>query len=696
MQFQIKKDGIINKFPAITDIESAVVPYLSFNNEYFLNLELSQEADSNFKINNKYFKVIMSPAGTKAEHVMGMILVQEGNKSGTWVRVDRDFNTIEFNPEHGTWAGMKQVQNDTYGEFTEIPVTYVKTETLQNGPYAGKNCWWIADGPEINFHIHPAFIGVDGHPHNLRIASWITSKKNNLPFSEDKGNNPDGYWNNISYNTLHTMDLPTNMRPYSIYDHHFLARMMLTEFGTSDVQIQTVDGVEWIGNNRITYHGIHDPFGTANGKEYLWLDGLTTLNGTYQVLSANGNHEMVETGVKCPDTGVWPINYYTNKVNDIDFGDIFIANNKNSDNESGSFADHQYLYSRCAFFIHWSSLNHQGAFYLGSVVPTFENDPVGWRMSWLVEDEGETRKNIKSVQSVSKTVNYGTTFNNIELPNAVTATLDDNTTVDLPVNWNSSTYNSTEPGQQNITGSLILADNLTNINDVKALAIITVTENTSQEEPKKNIKSIESISKSVNYGTPFNSIGLPNTITVTLDDDSTISLSVTWKSDSYIETGSFVQYIPGTLTLTDNLTNTNNIEPVAVVTVSEQTMDPVNNDDWSLQFTLGTIESEVLLSNIPGFSEKDTPADTDFYGEDYDNIGRHLEIRYLGTQGNLTYAPDGVPVPNSCSSEEEQAAAINPDGIADYDPDAGNITFSGGSAGIKVYMLVYHSEPFNS
>ena len=57
MQFQIKKDGIINKFPAITDIGSAVVPYFSFNNEYFLNLKLSQEADYNFKINNKYFKI---------------------------------------------------------------------------------------------------------------------------------------------------------------------------------------------------------------------------------------------------------------------------------------------------------------------------------------------------------------------------------------------------------------------------------------------------------------------------------------------------------------------------------------------------------------------------------------------------------------------------------------------------------------
>lgn len=131
-------------------------------------------------------------------------------------------------------------------------------------------------------------------------------------------------------------------------------------------------------------------------------------------------------------------------------------------------------------------------------------------------------------------------------------------------------------------------------------------------------------------------------------------------------------------------------------TKDEQTIDPVNSDDWSLQFTLGTVESEVLFSNIPGFSDKDIPSLEDFYGEDYDNQGRHLEIRYLGTQGNLIYAPDGVPVPNGCSSDEEVAATLNPDGIADYNPDAENIVFSSGSAGTKVYMLVYHSEPFNS
>jgi len=322
-----------------------------------------------------------------AEHVMGMVLVEEGNQTGTWVRVDKDFNTVEFNTEHGTWAGIKQVQNETYGEFTEIPVTYVRTETLADGPYAGKNCWWIADYPEDGFHVHPAFIGQDGQPHNLQIASWIASNKNDVPFSEDKGNESSGYWNNITYNAVHAKGwMSGGARPYNIYDHHFLARMMLIEFGTSDVQSQTVDGVAWTGDYRINYHGIHDPFGLPNKTEYIWLDGLTTMSGTYQVLAADGSLSMVETGVSCMSIAViWPVNCRVDQVNGIDFGDLFIAHAKNSSVDSGSFADRQYVSSGSAFDVGCDTSNNYGVFFLsGSNYPAYVSSSIGWRVARCV------------------------------------------------------------------------------------------------------------------------------------------------------------------------------------------------------------------------------------------------------------------------------------------------------------------------
>ena len=311
-------------------------------------------------------------------HVMGMVLVEEGGGAGTWVRVNQNFETVEFDTNHGTWAGMHTVMNETYGEFVEIPITYVKTETLTDGPYAGKNCWWTADGPEDGFHVHPAFIGQDGQPHNLQVASWVASNKDDVPFSADKGNAEDGYWNSISYNDVHSKSwMAGGCRPYNIYDHHLLARLMLTEFGTPDVQAQTVDGVAWrTGASRISYHGIHDPFGVTN----ILLDGLTTLNGTYKVLAADGSLSMVETGISCLHI-VWPINCHVGQVNGIDFGDLFIANATNNIENLGSFADKQELVSNSAFHVGFNGFTYIGAFALFWGRPENTDTNIGWRIA---------------------------------------------------------------------------------------------------------------------------------------------------------------------------------------------------------------------------------------------------------------------------------------------------------------------------
>ena len=310
-----------------------------------------------------------------ATSVYGMVLAKEGNRTGKWVRINENYETVDFDPSYGTWAGMKQVQNATYGDFTEIPITWVRTETLQSGPYAGCNCWWISDHEEALFHVHPAFIGQDGQPHNLQIASWIASNKNNVPFSADKGNSDEGYWNYISYYTVHAKGWMTGgARPYSIYDHHFLARMMLTEFGTPDVKAQTMDDVAWAGANRISYHGIHDPFGLPNGGGYYWLDGLTTLNGTYQVLASDGSRSMIETGVSCPNAGVYPINCLVDQVNGIDFGDLFIANMANKTENLGSFAGRLALYSNYMFCVGWGFSTYRD-------YPESEHSNLGWRVA---------------------------------------------------------------------------------------------------------------------------------------------------------------------------------------------------------------------------------------------------------------------------------------------------------------------------
>ena len=156
---------------------------------------------------------------------------------------------------------------------------------------------------------------------------------------------------------------------------------MLTEFGTPNVQSLTINNVAWTGANRINYHGIYDLFGKPNYDLYYWIDGLSTLEGTYQVLAATGSGQIVETDIDCVNACVWPINCRTNKVNNIDFGDLFIASASNATENNGSFSDYQYLNSGKAFVTAWGTDSNQGAFCLLDSLPTTSAPTIGWRLS---------------------------------------------------------------------------------------------------------------------------------------------------------------------------------------------------------------------------------------------------------------------------------------------------------------------------
>lgn len=276
--------------------------------------------------------------------IMGIVLSQEGGGEGTWVRIDKNYNTIAFNANHKTWKNIKEVTDATYGKFIEIPISYVKTEKIASGKYAGKYCWWIADGPVSGYHVHPAFMGSDGKAHNLQIGVGLTYNNNGKPNSYYQGT----AWNIISYNEVHAKGwMSGNVRPYSIYDHSLLLRMMLIEFGTSQAIYKRITDSPDYGGSEIrfyiygeqTYHGINDAF--ASYKNYLILDGITSLNGTFQILKPDGSRQMVETGVSCPSTWYkWPITCKINTANGINFGDLFIGDQLGEQNEA-SFPDVQ-------------------------------------------------------------------------------------------------------------------------------------------------------------------------------------------------------------------------------------------------------------------------------------------------------------------------------------------------------------------
>ena len=353
--------------------------------------------------------------GIDAEHVFGLVYIgwvfnSDFNYEGEFVRINEHYEPVDFDPSYSIWANMKRVVT-AYGEFVEIPVTWVRTEVLTDGPYAGKQCWWVSDHAEESFHVHPAFIGKDGQPHNLQIASYMTSKENDLPVSRDTSCSINKQWNELNYNVVHNMSLPNDMRPYSIYDHHLLARLMMIEFGTDNVQTQTVNNVPWDGEveHRVNYHGIHDLFGfyektkinevliggqpTAvyqTNSEACWLDGFTSLNGTYQVMAADGSGQMIETGVPCFEVSGYPTCFINKTLNGIDFGDIFIGQFFTDSIDRSP--DSQSLAPGYAFFTTWLYGRYYGMFYLSHLHTDngnpedayYINGKVGWRLARCV------------------------------------------------------------------------------------------------------------------------------------------------------------------------------------------------------------------------------------------------------------------------------------------------------------------------
>ncbi len=373
----------------------------------------------------------------KAKHIVGMVLADEGSRvaknqygdnvyttKGDWRRIDKNYNEVDFDPNHGTWAGIQEVTTSldgAIGQFVEIPTTWVKNEIIQNGPFAGCNCWWMADGEAPGFHVHPAFIKPDGTPGKLRVGKYMATVQgdengdSNVRIDTD---NDDVYYyfQSTSYNNLRTKALTYNTpeengyRAYSIYDHHFIARMILTEFGNPNVYFSMQVNEQTHQPTGVWMEKTSGDFGTVEanpqpsetqlmiasdyrgiksllGESYAncLLDGLTTLNGTYQLLAADGSGTMTETGIECPQYGIWIANCRMDKVNGVDFGDVFINDGTNQEDDyiidyiyedekhdahyaKASFCDYQYVVSDRAVYTQYEDeYNYCGLFMLNSI-----------------------------------------------------------------------------------------------------------------------------------------------------------------------------------------------------------------------------------------------------------------------------------------------------------------------------------------
>jgi hypothetical protein len=122
-------------------------------------------------------------------------------------------------------------------------------------------------------------------------------------------------------------------------------------------------------------------------------------------------------------------------------------------------------------------------------------------------------------------VPFGTPHSDVKLPVMGFATLNDTTVVPLRVTWDDGnpTYDGNTPGDYTFTGTLALADGIINTGGYTASITVTVM------PLFKEIVSVETLADiNVSSGTDYYQIAFPSSVVVTLDDQSTTSLAVSW------------------------------------------------------------------------------------------------------------------------------------------------------------------------
>lgn len=124
-----------------------------------------------------------------------------------------------------------------------------------------------------------------------------------------------------------------------------------------------------------------------------------------------------------------------------------------------------------------------------------------------------------------------------------------------------------------------------------------------------DVASVAPISDiNVVYGTDFASVNLPTTITATMSDSTTQSVTVTWDSGTPAYDGNTpgTYVFSGTLTLPDNITNTNNVKASVNIIVAAQPA-PVEQQPSSVENIIQNVNDAVqnagasLLNSVGKF-----------------------------------------------------------------------------------------------
>ena len=199
------------------------------------------------------------------------------------------------------------------------------------------------------------------------------------------------FWTNITRDDAHKAGLTRNVsggtgektgwHTYNIYEHHLIARLMLIEYGSSDLQtLLTGSG----SGMDAKYHGIEMVWGGARYGE--WFDGIDTLgtNNAVRIFKNDGSQTYVDTGIAPCGFG-WLKDVLLNKGTNYDLGDVFLAASVDGTQANGSFGDYQHFSGGYVFYSYWAASADRGPFCLSNDSTGDAGGSLGFRLARYVE-----------------------------------------------------------------------------------------------------------------------------------------------------------------------------------------------------------------------------------------------------------------------------------------------------------------------
>ncbi|MCX2482583.1 Ig-like domain-containing protein [Pedobacter sp. MR2016-24] len=263
-------------------------------------------------------------------------------------------------------------------------------------------------------------------------------------------------------------------------------------------------------------------------------------------------------------------------------------------------------------------------------------------------------KSIKTVQHPGViNVPYGTVADEIDLPENVNVTYNDNTAGTEGVIWASETYNPLQEGSYIFKGTIANSELIGNPDSLFA----TVTVNVGPKPLTVVSAVVDSLS--IPYGTSFKDAVLlfPKTALVTYDNGTTGQLNVIWKEGDYdgMVSGSYL--IAGTLELMNNVVNPDSVHVELKATVGVhmiQTYTPVP----VVNVAYGTATADLILPETVNTIFADGGNQELGVTWDLTNFNGSLQGKYLikGTF-NLT---DDIQNPNLVIPQMEVNVAARP------------------------------------